>query len=68
MAMSALSARAPLPASFQTVSQAQDWQVKAQTRIKGTSLSEVVLASPPIALAKSAGYQDLITDPVFHLK
>lgn len=68
MAMSALSARAPLPASFQTVSQAQDWQVKAQTRIIGTPLSEVVLASPPIALAKSAGYQDLIADPVFHLK
>ena len=68
MAMSALSATAPLPASFETVSQARDWQFKAQTRIKSGQLSEVVLASPPIALASSAKFQDLITDPVFHLK
>lgn len=68
MAMSALSATAPLPASFETVSQARDWQFKAQTRIKSVQLSEVVLASPPIALASSAKFQDLITDPVFHLK
>ena len=68
MAMSALSATAPLPASFETVSRARDWQFNAQTRIKDAPLSDVVLASPPIALASSAGFQDLITDPVFHLK
>lgn len=68
MAMSTLNAMAPLPAGFQTVSQAQDQQIKAKTRIKCAFLSKVVLASPPIVLANSAGFQDLIADPLFQLK
>lgn len=68
MAMASVSNSKPLPSSNSPIQNSNQWIKAISTVATSTSIHEAILAIPPIINTSNNIANNLMTDPVFHLK